>query len=121
VRIENREVKSYAEPVSATELQEESTYFSVQFVDDDMVVPIMLPLVFIGRNLNSGDVRRIYFQDAESFRRGIRYPSVPADSQAQFYEQDENELKHIFEFEHAIDVLIRCSIRRREGPGAENR
>ena len=58
--------------VAATELQEESTYFSVQFVDDDMLVPIMLPLVFIGRNLNSGDVSRIYFQDAESFRRGTR-------------------------------------------------
>ena len=120
VRVEQREVKAYAEPVSAKELKEQSVYFLVQFVDNNMMVPIVMPVVYIGRDLNSGDVGRVYFQDAESFRDGIRYSSATDDSAAQFFEQGEGELNHIFEFEHAIDVLIRCSVRRRDGPGAEN-
>jgi len=121
VRVEQREVKPYAEPISATELKEGAVYFSVQFVDDNMMVPIVLPLVHIGRNLNPGDAGRVYFQDAESFRDGIRFSSASDDSGAQFYEQGEDELNHIFEFERALDVLVRCSVRRRDGPGAENR
>jgi hypothetical protein len=33
---EGRELKEYAEPVSANELSEGKIYFSVNYVDDDM-------------------------------------------------------------------------------------
>ena len=49
------------------------TYFAVHFLDDQMLVPELDPLVFIGRNLEPGDSGRLYFQDATSYISGIRY------------------------------------------------
>ena len=73
MRFEERELQPYAEPVSAIELQEGSVYFAVTFVDEDMLIPIMATLVFVGRNLEPGDIRKVYFQDVHSYRAGIRY------------------------------------------------
>jgi hypothetical protein len=116
MHFEQRELKPHAEPVSASELKEGSVYFSVQFIDSEMLIPVIEPLVFIGRNLMPGDVVKLYFQDADSYGRGLPH----SDSRASLYGQEETELNHIFEYERALDVLIRCSVRRRKGLGAEN-
>jgi len=71
LHFEGRDLKNYVEPVSASELREGEVYFAVNYVDNEMLVPIMEPLVFIGRNLESGDVSRVYFQDVESRREGV--------------------------------------------------
>jgi hypothetical protein len=40
----------------------------INYADDEMLVPIMETVVFIGRNLEPNDVRQVYFQDVESHR-----------------------------------------------------
>lgn len=108
-----REVPRFAEPISPAALKEGSVYFAVQFLDDDLLTPGMEALVFVGRNLGSEDSDQLYFQDAGSYRDGVRYGSAAAEDGV-FYVQSENELNHIFEYERAVDVLLRCLHRRRE-------
>lgn len=108
-----RELKSYAEPVSSSELREANVYFAVNFVDDEMLIPKMETLVFVGRNLEPDDVGKVYFQDVESYREGVRYGSHSQDEWAMFETGSENELGHIFDYEKALEVLMWCSLRRK--------
>lgn len=112
MRFEARELKSYAEPVKADELVEGQIYFSVQFVDRDLLIPVMETWAFAGRNLDpeeEGDL--LYFQDVESYREGVRYGST-AENGARFQVQDVDQIKHIFIFERALEELMKCSLRR---------
>jgi hypothetical protein len=76
MHFEARELKSHAEPVSPAELQVGATYFSIQFVDSEMMIPELEALVFIGRELVPDHEASLYFQDAESYGKGIRFESV---------------------------------------------
>lgn len=109
---EQRELKSYAEPISDRELQEESVYFFVNFVDEEMLIPTMETVVYVGKNLEADDVDQVYFQDIASFRRGVRYETAGEGDDAVFQSGSQHELGHVFEYEHALDVLLACSIRR---------
>jgi hypothetical protein len=114
VDFERRNLRPYAEPVSASELCNETVYFAVNFVDDEMLIPVFETVVFIGRDLEAGDVGKVYFQDVQSYREGIRYGQNSEDEWAKFQTGSEDQLGHIFVFERALDVLIRCSARRNE-------
>jgi hypothetical protein len=113
VYFDGRELKPHAEPVSSTELREGAVYFTVNYVDDDMLIPMMEAVVFVGRNLEADDVGTVYFQDVESYREGIRYGQDSQDEWARFQTGSENEMGHIFDFEQALDELMRCSLNRR--------
>ena len=113
-RFEGREIKSYAEPISANELREGSIYFFVNFVDDEMLIPTMQTVVYVGENFEPGDNDQVYFQDIESFNRGVTYTSEPDGDVAVFQTGSKHELGHVFDFEHALDVLLACSIRRQK-------
>jgi hypothetical protein len=118
MRFEGRDLTPHARPVEASELVEGTTYFAVQFLDDQMLVPKLEPLVYIGADLIPGDERLIYFQDAESHRHGVRLHSdSESDIVPVFYGLQPIQLNHIYEFEDALDVLLHCSLRRR-GPAA---
>jgi len=120
MRFEERELKPYAEPVSSSELREGVVYFAVQFVDEEMLIPTMEPLVFIGRNLNPEDVGQLYFQDAGSYRQGLRHTSATGeDDSATLYQQAEAQVSHIFEYDRALDALMACSLRRQKAPASE--
>jgi hypothetical protein len=108
MRFEERELKPYGEPVSVTDLKEGSVYFSVTFIDDDMKIPIMQTLVFVGKR----DAKFV-FQDVESFFEGVTYESAREGDLATFSRCDEPGLKSIFEYEKALDSLMKCSLRRR--------
>ena len=110
---EQREVNPYAEPVPVNELEVSGVYFSVTFCDQEMLIPAMETLVYIGRDLESGDVAQFYFQDIDSFQRGVQYGSVNQEEQATFYIYPEEELSHVFDYERALDILMVCSMRRR--------
>jgi DNA-binding transcriptional regulator YiaG len=43
-----RDLNPWAEHVAADDLRQGDTYFAVHFVDDEMLVPELRPLVFIG-------------------------------------------------------------------------
>ena len=61
MRFEERELKPYAEPVSPETLREGEVYFAVFFLDDEAMIPTLVPRVFIGRDLEPNDEREIYF------------------------------------------------------------
>ena len=117
MRFEERELKPYAEPISASELKEGSVYFSVTFIDDDMLIPLIETLVFIGRDLEPGDSGQVYFQDIGSHQRGVRYGKHLEGDHANFLAGSENELGHLFDYEHAFDVLMKCLLRRQKVAG----
>lgn len=110
---EGRELKPYAEPVSLTNLQEGSTYFMVTFVDEEMLVPTFEPVVYIGCDLEPEDRGKVYFQDVESYIAGIRYGSTQ-NGFGQIFSGAETEIGHIFEYDHALDVLLSCALRRKK-------
>jgi hypothetical protein len=108
MRFEGRELKEYAEPVLPDQLQEGRVYFSVVFLDEDGLVPIMEPRVFIGPKAElEGDEH--WFQDFASYRRGIRIDSPNADEEATF---TTGAGRYIFEYDRALDVLLACALRR---------
>ncbi len=112
MRFEPRDLPPHAEPISITELAEGSVYFLIGFVDEEMLTPKMETLVFIGRNLETGDEDRYYFQDIESYREGERYgPGATTDGTSIFV-CSLSELNGVYDFEHALEVLMRCSLRR---------
>ncbi len=111
-----RDLKAYAEPMRPADLAVGSVYFAVTFLDDEMLIPEMQPMVFIGRDLEPTDTGVLYFQDCASYRRGVRYFSASHEegesSEASFYTGPESESNHIFTYENALDVLLRCALRR---------
>jgi hypothetical protein len=104
-----RELKPYAEPVSEDSLVPGQVYFALQFLDPEMLVPTLEPIVFLGHELERPDPRkRFLFQDAESHRAGVASSAAGAT----LYSQAEGQCKHLFEFEQALEVLLGCSLRR---------
>jgi len=115
MRFEARELQSYAEPVDPGVLKEGDVYFSVQFVDDDTLIPVMEPWVYVGKALEPEvDSDFFFFQDVGSYIDGVRYESATGDD-ANFQVAKADGMKHIFEYEKALEVLMKCSLRRGNG------
>jgi hypothetical protein len=114
MRFEARELKPYAEPVSSENLREGDVYFAVFFLDDDALIPVLAPRVFIGRDLDTHDEDVLYFQDFDSYKRGVRFDSASGKDEAIFETGAE---KHMFDYERALDVLMSCALKRRKALG----
>jgi hypothetical protein len=110
VRFAARKLKPYGKYVEPSGLVEGEIYYTVHFLDDQMLVPELNTLVFIGRNLEQADSGRLYFQDVASYLSGIRDRD---GGQLNIHVVEENAL-FVFEFERALDVLLRCSLRRQD-------
>jgi hypothetical protein len=114
LRFGERQLKPYAEPVSARELREGEVYFFVNYIDDNMLIPTMTTVVFIGRDLAPGDMGIVYFQDVRSYRQGTTYDgNCDEEPEATFFHGSENDTGHIFEYERALDGLLACLLRRK--------
>ena len=111
MRFEARDLKEYAEPISVGALEVGVTYFSVQFVDERGLIPVMETLVFVGRDVAEDGQVLLRFQDVESYHAGVQF-DAPDTADAVFYSQPADHVKHIFEFDKALDRLLACSIRR---------
>lgn len=111
LRFEARELRPYAEPVSADELTEGEVYFSVRYIDGDMLIPTMDTLVFVGKDLGQGDAGKLYFQDVDSYLQGVRFATASDDDSALFTTESVDK-PWIFQFEQALDLLLKCSLRR---------
>src|SRR5215470_3449849 len=128
MRFEDRELESGAESISYTgcELQKGGLYFAINyFANRDLTVPLIETLVFLGRNLMDGDTAKIYFQDVMSYFCGRRFEGggveepddgTEYEEAGRIYSSQEDAAHYIFDYEHALDELIKCSFRRRGVP-----
>lgn len=114
------QLKPYAEPVTAREAQPGRVYFALQYVEPDLLVPTLEPLIFLGWNLEGDDPDARFFQSFDSFVAGIRYRSRKEDDWQYFQAYGPNEGKHIFEYERALEALMACALRRREKKDLDN-
>jgi hypothetical protein len=128
---EGRELKSYGEFVKASELVVGRVYFRVSFLDEDMAIPELVPLVFIGRDL-SPEEPGLYYQDAGSFFEGKRWGQTNDEGAAGSVDEDvdvegihngwfemvsHGTYGHVYEFEKALDSLLVCSLKRPKWDG----
>jgi hypothetical protein len=74
--------------------------------------------VFAGRDLDpsESEPNLLYFQDVESYRDGIRYSST-SDCDAKFQVQPADQINHVFEYENALNELMKCSLARQKAAG----
>ena len=84
MRFEARDLPPYVEHVAANDLRQGDVYFVVAFIDDEMLMPELRPVVFVGRNLESGETGTLYFQDLCSYRNGVRYEAARPGDEARF-------------------------------------
>jgi hypothetical protein len=112
MRFEAREVKPYAEPLEISDLRIGEIYYHAAFFDDEMLVPVLEPLIFIGENLHSEGEGNAYFQDVTSYQAGVRFEDDFWPDTAVFQFFSANNLGCIFDFDRALNVLLGCSLRR---------
>ncbi len=108
------DLKPYAQPVEAGDLQLGCVYYLVNFCDEAMKTPIIETVVYLGTDPPAGyreavEAKAVFFQDHLSFSLTEDDSSSPEDQR--FFEFQANELGNVFAFEDALDVLIRCSLR----------
>lgn len=72
ITFDKREIPPYAQPIPSDQLIEGETYFHVLYADRDMKIPMISSLVYIGKNHGDDEVSTLYFQDARSYRTGMR-------------------------------------------------
>jgi len=89
LHFEGRDVPPYAEYAPADTLVEGKTYFRLGYLDKDLTIPKMNPMIFIGRDLGQGDASQLYFQDAESYLDGTRFGTATRNGDAEFHVVDE--------------------------------
>ena len=113
MRFEARDLPPYTVSVTEESLRVGNVYFKVDYpADDDMLVPTMRTLVFLGRGVITGNAEDFLFQDHESYDWGIRHDTASEDDQIQLHSFDSAGLGGIYEFEEALNELLRCSLRR---------
>ncbi|GAA0680703.1 hypothetical protein GCM10009429_00790 [Dyella marensis] len=110
---DQREIPPYAQYVSSNELAIGETYFHVTYVDQDMMIPTVSSLVYIGRNLGDDEVNTIYFQDVESYFAGLRITDKNPDPDSMRLESFPGDSPSVLEFEYALECLMLCSLRRK--------
>ena len=84
MKFEERDLPLWSVPLALSDLQVGITYFVLSFVDDEMHVPELRPVVFAGADLNGEGEGRLYFQDFASFERGTRYVEGTVDFEGTF-------------------------------------
>jgi hypothetical protein len=114
MEFEARELKPGAEFVLPEELVVGKAYFSVTYGDEKLLVPLVETLVFIGRNLEKGDSDLLYFQDHLSYSNGRLYGDAVAGDEIYVSTYHEGKTNPLFDFEHALEELMACSLRRRD-------
>ncbi len=112
MKFESRELKPYMETVDPAELKIGEVYFTVSYVDDQLLLPIMLSLVYLGTDLQ-GEVSGVhYFQDLDSYTEGVRFGDEQSEGPGSIHFGD--IVKGIQRFDQALAALMSCSLRRAE-------
>lgn len=108
------ELPPYGEPASSEEMQEGRVYFALQYLDRDGLVPHCYPLIYLGNDLDGDSENLRFFQHFDSYRAGVRYSAHREEDSECFEVYEPDQGKHIFEFENALKLLMRCALTRRD-------
>jgi len=134
VRFPGRELKTHCDYVRAEDLIVGEVYFRVHFLDDEGLVPELLPREFVGRNLfpaDEGGKSFLYFKEPDTSSAAASHGPVPADlDRRDDHEEDsaegpslecEEETEHsgVVDFDEALNQLLVCSLRRNQRPVRE--
>ncbi|HUN89509.1 MAG TPA: hypothetical protein VMU28_11990 [Terriglobales bacterium] len=80
-----------------------------------MLIPTMETLVFLKWGDNSEGERVAIFQNIDAYRAGIQFETAKQSQEWEgFLCQPTNQLNAIFDYEHALENLMSCSLRRRK-------
>jgi hypothetical protein len=119
--------------VKPSDLEVGQVYFRLSYLDDAMRVPELMPLVFVGRDLDSENdgTYRSRFQDAGSYFAGVRWGHEPQPIQRETEEERFEKLLErghfetfteadgsVLTFETALDLLLLCSLERNTRGGS---
>ena len=117
-----KQLSQFQECIDESELKEGETYFTVYYLDDEMLVPQLTPVTFIGRQLDGDEPEdTLYFQDYDSYRQGLRWPpNQTGDSQPDvtgvrvtITSVKSSESTDVCSYEQALDSILKCALRRR--------
>jgi len=111
MHFEARELTEYGTPIERQDLVVGGVYFQVNYIDDDMQIPCMDTMVFIGTDIVP-DHPGFFFQDAQSHSEGMRHDDNANHNLVRIFHCDESSLRGVYDFEHALESLMRCSLRR---------
>ena len=114
-----RQLSRSQKHVDESDLREGEVYFTVSYLDDDMRIPLLTPVVFLGRRLESDDAEgMLHFQDYDSYRQGVRWNDLQPDDirgvHGTITSIESGESTDVSDFEHALESLLRCSLRRHQ-------
>lgn len=115
LRFEARILQPTAEYIKPGQLREGDTYFTVGYADPDLLLPTLMPVVFIGRDVEQPGSGLLYFQDMDSYRDGVRLDDSNAEDGEElrgFLYRFASDTPAVMDYENAVDELLRCYIRR---------
>ncbi|MBT2119744.1 hypothetical protein KK141_21675 [Dyella sp. LX-66] len=112
---EKREIDFYAQHVTYDELTVGDDYYMISYADGDCKIPVMESLIYLGKNIVGLDsAETLYFQDAESYRAGVRVTDSPERGTYELHGLKPDQLDMIYDFERALEELMRCSMQRKK-------
>ena len=97
-----RTLTPFASPVAAGDLRRGEVYFCVQFIDDEMQIPVVQTLEFIGPT-EEGSKGSLSFKTLST---------TNPEEEGEVVSFCGDSLASVFEFESALDELMRCAMRR---------
>ncbi len=101
----------FAEPVRVSDLRHGGVYFMLNYFDDEMLVPDLKTLVYIGQDLKETTHGMLYFQDYDTFAEWGAFPN-PNDGSGTVVRCMADNINCIFELDKAIRILQQCQQRR---------
>ena len=101
----------YMEPVDVSILKKEAIYFMLNYFDNDLLVPELRTLIFLGRNVAGENDALLYFQDVESYIRLGPYPTS-IEGRGDILYCTDDQLQCFFTLEKAVLALQDCVARR---------
>lgn len=103
-------MKERATAVKPTDLVQGGTYFMVSYVDQNCLIPVVEPLVFLGRSIHGDIDGKLYFQDAESYVHEGPYLEK-ANGHQELLSFPDHGIGSILVLEEAVEELERCLAR----------
>jgi hypothetical protein len=108
------EPKATIRPVSVTDLNNSDTYLSVSYLDDQLLIPIVETIVFLGCDIFAEGGDTLYFQYAESyFEQGAFVPGV-SQQREPLLAATPDGLNNIFTVPNGSEALVLCAERWRQ-------